>query len=40
MGNNILLRKMDTYGIKNSLRLTVGNEIENTKFIEILENTF
>ena len=40
LGNNILLRKMDTYGIKNSLRLTVGNEEENTKFIEILEKNF
>ena len=40
LGNNILLRKMDTYDIKNSLRLTVGNEEENTKFIEILEKNF
>tara|TARA_A100001037_G_scaffold291380_1_gene305415 strand:+ start:197 stop:1270 length:1074 start_codon:yes stop_codon:yes gene_type:complete len=40
LGKNILLRKMDTYGIKNSLRLTVGNEEENTKFIEILEKNF
>ena len=38
--NNILLRKMDTYGINNSLRLTIGNDDENQKFLDILENNF
>ena len=40
LGSNILLRKMDAYGIKNSLRLTIGKEEENEKFIEILEKNF
>ncbi len=40
IGNNILLRKMDSYGIKNSLRLTIGNEDENKKFLDILEKNF
>ena len=40
LGNNILLRKMDTYGINNSLRLTIGNEQENIKFLDILEKNF
>ena len=40
LGSNILLRKMDAYGIKNSLRLTIGKEEENAKFIEILEKNF
>ena len=40
IGNNILLRKMDTYGINNSLRLTIGNEQENIKFLDILEKNF
>ena len=32
----ILLRKMDVYKIRNSLRVTIGNEKENKKFIKIL----
>ena len=40
MGNNILLRKMDTYGINNSLRLTIGNDQENIKFLDVLEKNF
>ncbi len=40
MKNNILLRKMDSYGINNSLRLTVGNEVENKKFLDVLERNF
>ncbi len=34
--NGILVRKMDTYKIKNSLRVTIGNNLENKKFINIL----
>ncbi len=38
--NNILLRKMDSYEIDNSLRLTIGNDNENKKFLDILEKNF
>ena len=38
--NNILLRKMDSYGINNALRLTIGNDEENIKFLDILEKNF
>ena len=31
--SGILLRKMDIYGIKNSLRVTIGKSKENVKFI-------
>tara|TARA_Y100001970_G_C14245681_1_gene868056 strand:- start:2990 stop:4066 length:1077 start_codon:yes stop_codon:yes gene_type:complete len=31
--SGILLRKMDVYGIKNSLRVTIGNSKENKKFL-------
>ena len=34
----ILVRKMDVYKIKNSLRITVGNNLENKKFIKTLRN--
>tara|TARA_Y100000591_G_scaffold327507_1_gene352143 strand:+ start:19 stop:1095 length:1077 start_codon:yes stop_codon:yes gene_type:complete len=34
--NGILVRKMDVYKIKNSLRITIGNNIENKKFIKTL----
>ena len=34
--NGILVRKMDVYKIKNSLRITIGNNIENKKFIKVL----
>ena len=34
--NGILVRKMDVYNIKNSLRVTVGNNLENKKFISTL----
>ena len=34
--NGILVRKMDIYNIKNSLRVTVGNNLENKKFISTL----
>ena len=29
----ILVRKMDVYGIRNSLRITIGKSIENRKLI-------
>ena len=32
-GAGILVRKMDNYGIKNSLRVTIGKNKENKKFI-------
>ena len=32
----VLVRKMDVYKIKNSLRITIGNNSENKKFINIL----
>ncbi len=32
----ILVRKMDVYKIKNSLRITIGNNAENKKFINTL----
>ena len=35
--NGILVRKMDVYKIKNSLRITVGNNLENRKFINTLK---
>ena len=38
--NKILLRKMKSYGIDNSLRVTIGNDLENEKFIKILEENF
>ena len=34
--NGILVRKMDVYKIKNSLRITIGNNFENKKFIKTL----
>ena len=34
--NGILVRKMDIYKIKNSLRITIGSNIENKKFINTL----
>ena len=37
--NGILVRKMDVYKIKNSLRITIGNNLENKKFIKIIKNT-
>ena len=35
--NGILVRKMDVYKIKNSLRITIGNNLENKKFIKIIK---
>ena len=34
--SGILVRKMDVYKIKNSLRITIGNNFENQKFIKTL----
>ena len=34
--SGILVRKMDIYKIKNSLRITIGNSLENRKFIKII----
>ena len=34
--SGILVRKMNIYGIKNSLRITIGNSYENKKFITII----
>ena len=34
--SGILVRKMDVYNIKNSLRITIGNNLENKKFINTL----
>jgi len=35
--SGILLRKMDIYKIKNSLRVTIGQSNENIKFISKLK---
>ena len=40
MERKILLRNMHSYNIKNSLRLTIGNEEENKKFLDVLEEFF
>ena len=34
--SGILVRKMDVYKIKNSLRITIGNNLENKRFINTL----
>ena len=33
----ILVRKMDSYGIKNSLRITIGKPNENNKLFSVLQ---
>ena len=38
--SGILVRQMDVYGIKNSLRVTIGNSKENKKFIIVLRKIF
>ena len=38
--SGILVRQMDVYGIKNSLRVTIGNTKENKKFISVLRKIF
>ena len=40
INNKILLRKMNTYGIKNSLRVTIGTDEENKTFLDILDKNF
>ena len=34
----ILVRKMDVYGIGNSLRITIGKDDENKKLINVLKS--
>tara|TARA_B100000686_G_scaffold319351_1_gene370009 strand:+ start:401 stop:1480 length:1080 start_codon:yes stop_codon:yes gene_type:complete len=36
----LILRKMEQYKIQNALRLTIGNEEENKKFIKLIRNIF
>ena len=38
--SGILVRQMNVYGIKNSLRVTIGNNYENKKFISTLRKIF
>tara|TARA_B100001173_G_scaffold273269_1_gene252216 strand:- start:1220 stop:2299 length:1080 start_codon:yes stop_codon:yes gene_type:complete len=38
--NGIILRSMESYKIKNALRLTIGNSKENIKLIKILNKIF
>ena len=38
--SGILVRQMDVYSIKNSLRVTIGNNYENKKFIKTLRKIF
>ena len=38
--NGILLRQMDVYSIKNSLRVTIGSNKENTKLLSELKKIF
>ena len=38
--SGILVRQMNVYGIKNSLRVTIGNNYENKKLITALRNIF
>lgn len=40
INNKILLRKMNNYGIKNSLRVTIGTDEENKTFLDILDKNF
>ena len=38
--SGILVRQMVIYGIKNSLRVTIGSNYENKRFIKILRKIF
>ena len=38
--SGIILREMNSYGIKNCLRLTIGNDNENILFLNKLKNIF
>ena len=36
----LILRETKTYGIKNCLRLTIGNNMENKLFLKSIEKIF
>ena len=38
--SGVLVRQMDVYNIKNSLRVTIGNDKENKKLISVLRKIF
>lgn len=38
--SKIILRKMKGYGLSNSLRVTIGNNKENTLFLKTLNKIF
>jgi len=38
--NGIILRSMQTYKIKNALRLTIGSSSANNKLISVLNKIF
>ena len=38
--NGLILRDTETYGIKNCLRLTIGNKTENLLFIKKMKSIF
>ena len=38
--NGIILRSMEAYKIKNCLRLTIGNSVENNKLMSVLSKIF
>ncbi|MFM2200549.1 MAG: hypothetical protein RL769_604, partial [Pseudomonadota bacterium] len=38
--NAIILREMKAYGLDNCLRLTIGNDQENSKVLSILAENF
>ena len=40
ISNGILLRETKTYGIKNSLRMTIGNNSENKAFLNTMNKIF
>ena len=37
---DIILRETKTYGIRNCLRLTIGNNLENKLFLKSIEKIF
>ena len=38
--NGLILRDTKTYGIKNCLRLTIGNNLENKLFLKSINKIF
>ena len=38
--NGIILREMKAYGLPNCLRMTIGNEEENLRVLELLDNYY